>query len=118
AGDAGSPPPRPLDAAILFAPAGDLIPPILDALDRAGTLAVAGIHVTEPGSLDYQRHLFNEKTLTTVTANTRRDGDEFFELAGRLELKIETRPFAMEDADQALTALATGRLGGVAVLRT
>ncbi len=118
ASDADKPPPRPLDSAILFAPAGNLIPVILSALDRSGTLAVAGIHVTAPGQLDYQRDLFNEKTLTTITANTRRDGDEFLDLAGRIQLAISTQSFPLEKADKALAALATGNVGGAAVLRT
>lgn len=117
AGDASVAPGRPLDAAILFAPSGDLIPVILSALDRSGTLAVAGVHVTRPGELDYQRHLFHEKTLTTVTANTRTDGEEFLELAGRIGLSISTQPFALQEADRALRALAEGKVRGAAVLR-
>ena len=112
------PPPRPLDSALLFAPSGELIPVILSALDRGGTLAIAGVHVTNPPPLDYQRHLFFEKTLTTVTANTRRDGEEFLELAGRIGLSVSTQPFALEDAGKALRALAEGKVRGAAVLRT
>lgn len=117
AGDGTSPPPRPLDAAILFAPAGELIPGIMAALDRGGTLAIAGIHVTRPGALDYQRHLFNERTLTTVTANTRRDGEEFLEVAGRIGLSVSTQPYALADADRALADLAADRVTGAAVLQ-
>ena len=112
-----APPPRPLDAAILFAPAGDLIPGIMSALDRGGTLAIAGIHVTGPGSLEYQSHLFNERTLTTVTANTRRDGEEFLELAGGIDLRISTQPYGLAEADRALGDLAAGRVRGAAVLQ-
>ena len=65
-------PPEPLDSAILFAPVGTLVPPALAALDRGGTLAIAGIHLSEIPALDYQRHLFEERTLRSVTANTRR----------------------------------------------
>jgi propanol-preferring alcohol dehydrogenase len=117
AADPEETPPKPLDAAILFAPSGDLIPVIMSALDRGGTLAVAGVHVTQPGQLDYQRDLFYEKTLTTVTANTRRDGEEFLELAGRIGLSISTQAYALEDADAALRDLAEGRVRGAAVLR-
>lgn len=110
-------PPKPLNAALLFAPSGDLIPVILSALDRGGTLAVAGVHVTQPGQLDYQQDLFYEKTLTTVTANTRRDGEEFLKLAGRTGLSVSTQVYALNDADVALRDLAEGRVTGVAVLR-
>lgn len=110
-------PPKPLDAALLFAPSGALIPVIMSALDRGGTLAVAGVHVTRPGQLDYQRDLFYEKTLTTVTANTRRDGEELLELAGRIGLNISTQAYALKDADKALRDMAEGRVRGAAVLR-
>lgn len=109
-------PPRPLDSALLFAPSGELIPVIMSALDRGGTLAVAGVHVTRPGQLEYQRDLFYEKTLTTVTANTRKDGEEFLELAGRIGLNISTQAYALKDADKALRDLAEGRVRGAAVL--
>ena len=69
-------PPEKLDAAILFAPAGELVPVAMAALDRGGTLAVAGIHLTDIPGLQYQTHLFQERQLRSVTANTRRDGEE------------------------------------------
>ena len=77
-------PPVPLDSAIIFAPAGDIVPFALEALAPGGTLALAGIHVTEIPPLDYQRHVFHEKVLTSVESNTRRDGEEFLTLAARL----------------------------------
>ena len=83
--------PRTLDAAILFAPAGELVPPALAALDRGGTLAVAGIHLSEIPPLDYQRHLFQERHLRSVTANTRGDG-AILGLAARLRLEVTTTP--------------------------
>lgn len=89
----------------------------MSALDRGGTLAVAGIHVTQPGSMDYRRDLFYEKTLTTVTANTRRDGEEFLELAARIGLSVSTQPYALKDSNVALKDLAEGRVRGAAVLR-
>ncbi|MGH3371668.1 MAG: zinc-dependent alcohol dehydrogenase family protein, partial [Nocardioidaceae bacterium] len=76
AGGAYDEPPARLDAAVLFAPVGDLVPTALAALDRGGTLAVAGIHLSDVPRLDYQEHLFREKTLTSVTSNTRADGEE------------------------------------------
>ncbi len=84
AGDAADAPPEPLDAAILFAPVGDLVPVALSALDRGGTLAVAGIYLSEIPPLDYERHLFYERVLRSVTANTRGDGREFLEAAARV----------------------------------
>ena len=81
AGDAADAPPVPLDGAVLFAPAGELVPVALAALDQGGTLALAGIHLSDIPGLDYQRHLFRERTLTSVTANTRADGEELLRLA-------------------------------------
>ena len=118
AADPADGPGKPLDAALLFAPSGDLIPGILQALDRGATLAVAGVHVTQPGQLNYQRDLFYEKVLTTVTANTRKDGEEFLELAGRIRLNVATQAYELGEADVALRDLAQGRVRGAAVLRT
>ncbi|HEY7717964.1 MAG TPA: zinc-dependent alcohol dehydrogenase family protein [Pedococcus sp.] len=110
-------PPVPLDSAILFAPAGDLVPLALEALGAGGTLAVAGIHLTDVPGLDYQRHLFRERTLCSVTSNTRRDGEEFLTLAARLGLAPSTTVFPLDAADEALAHLAAGDLRGAAVLR-
>jgi propanol-preferring alcohol dehydrogenase len=115
-GDPTDPPPEPLDSAILFAPAGDLVPPALAALDRGGTLAVAGIHLTDIPALDYQGHLFGERTLRSVTANTRADASAFLEFAGHHHLAVTTTPYPLAQADRALTALATGQVSGAAVL--
>jgi propanol-preferring alcohol dehydrogenase len=116
AGPADAPPPEPLDAAILFAPAGGLVPPALAALDRGGTLAIAGIHLSEVPPLDYQRHLFQERQVRTVTANTRADGEEFLALADRLGLRVMATPYPLDAADRALADLANDRLTGAAVL--
>ncbi|HEX3593421.1 MAG TPA: zinc-binding alcohol dehydrogenase family protein [Pseudonocardiaceae bacterium] len=115
--DATEPPPEPLDAAILFAPAGDLVPPALAALDRGGTLAVAGIHLTDIPALNYQRHLFQERSLRSVTANTRADAAAFLDFAGTHHLRITTTPYPLDQADRALADLAGGRVSGAAVLR-
>lgn len=112
------PPPVPLDAAILFAPAGELVPVALAALDRGGTLVTAGIHMTRVPALDYQSHLFLEKHLTSVTANTRRDGEEMLRLSSRLGVHAHVVPYPMRRADVALDDVATGALTGVAVLVT
>jgi alcohol dehydrogenase, propanol-preferring len=116
AGPAAGMPPEPLDAAILFAPAGELVPPALAALDRGGTLALAGIHLTDVPVLDYQRHLFQERQVRSVTANTRGDGDEFLALAARLGLAVTTTPYRLDAADRALADLAADRVEGAAVL--
>ncbi|MGH9081151.1 MAG: zinc-dependent alcohol dehydrogenase family protein [Acidimicrobiales bacterium] len=116
AAGADEPPPEPLDAAILFAPVGELVLPALEALDRGGTLAIAGIHLTDIPALDYQRHLFEERTLRSVTANTREDGAEFLEAAARHGVRVSTVAYHFEAADQALIDLAGDRVNGAAVL--
>ncbi|RNM11190.1 zinc-dependent alcohol dehydrogenase family protein [Nocardioides pocheonensis] len=116
AGGAYDAPPVPLDSAILFAPVGDLVPVALEALDQGGTLAVAGIHLSDVPVLDYQRHLFRERTLTSVTANTRQDGEELLALAAALKLSPRTTRYVFADADRALDDLARGALVGAAVL--
>ena len=116
AGPADALPPEPLDAAILFAPAGELVPVALAALDQGGTLALAGIHLTTVPPLDYQAHLFRERQVRSVTANTRADGEELLALAARLGITVTTTPYPLDRADQALTDLAEDRLTGAAVL--
>jgi alcohol dehydrogenase, propanol-preferring len=110
------PAPEPLDSGIIFAPAGDLVPVALTALDRGGTLAVAGIYLSAIPSLDYDRHLFQERTLRSVTSNTRGDAEEFLRLAGRLRLQVTTTPYPLDAADRALADLAAGRVRGAGVL--
>ncbi len=109
-------PPEPLDAAILFAPVGDLVPPAMRALDRGGILAVAGIHLTDVPSLNYRDELFYERELRSVTANTRQDGRDFLALAGRHHLTVTTQPYPLSGAGQALSDLAADRVTGAAVL--
>ena len=110
-------PPVPLDSAIVFAPAGELVPRALEALGRGGTVAVAGIHLSDIPSLVYDRHLFLEKDLRSVTANTRADGADFLRLAHRLGVEPHVVDYAFEELDRALTDVATGRSTGSAVLR-
>jgi propanol-preferring alcohol dehydrogenase len=117
AGDAFAAPPEPLDAAILFAPVGELVPVALQALDRGGTLAIAGIYLTDIPPLDYHDALFEERTLTSTTANTRRDGEELLELATRIPLRVTTTPYDFDDAPRALSDLAHDRVTGAAVLQ-
>jgi propanol-preferring alcohol dehydrogenase len=113
---ATDPPPEPLDAAILFAPVGTLVPVALAALDRGGTLAVAGIHLSDIPSLNYEAHLFQERTLRSVTANTRQDGREFLAAAARIPVRATTHLYPFEEAPQALRDLAHGAFTGAAVL--
>src|SRR5690606_3531418 len=86
-GEATDAPPEPLDGAIVFAPAGELVPLALRALDSGGTVAVAGIWLSDIPALNYADELFGERRLRSVTANTRRDGDEFLRLAARLGVR-------------------------------
>ena len=115
-GAADAAPPEPLDSAILFAPVGTLVPPALAALDRGGTLAIAGIHLSDIPVLNYQDHLFEERTLQSVTANTRRDGEEFLAEAARIRLRVAATPYPMDRADAALRDLSADRVNGAAVL--
>lgn len=114
--EAGAAPPEPLDAAIIFAPAGDVVPLALSALDQAGTLVLAGIHLSDVPPLNYDEHLFREKQVRSVTANTRADGEEFLRLAPRLGVRatVSTRPLGQ--ARSTLEDLRDDRYAGAAVL--
>ena len=116
AGDAYDAPPVPLDAAILFAPAGDLVPVALRALDRGGTLAIAGIHLSDVPRLDYETDLFQERQVRSVTANTRRDGEEFLALAARIPIRPAVTHYPLTGVAAALADVAYDRLTGAAVI--
>ena len=116
AGDTYDPPPEPLDAAVIFAPVGEIVPAALAALDRGGTLAIAGIHLSDVPSLNYAKHLFQERQVRSVTANTRRDGEDFLSIAARIGIRVQTQPYPLEMADAALRDLAQDRVTGAAVL--
>jgi propanol-preferring alcohol dehydrogenase len=116
AGDSYDAPPELLDAAILFAPVGDLVSIALAALDRGGTLSIAGIHLSDIATLNYQRHLFQERTLTSVTANTRQDGREFLASAAKHPLAVTTTAYPFTEAVSALSDLDADRFNGAAVL--
>jgi propanol-preferring alcohol dehydrogenase len=113
---ADDPPPVSLDAAILFAPVGELVLPALEALDRGGTLAIAGIHLSDIPSLNYQRHLFQERQVRSVTSNTRADARAFLAFAERHHIAVTTPEYPLEQADQALSDLSAGHIAGAAVL--
>ena len=105
-----------LDAAILFAPVGDLVLPALEALDRGGTLAIAGIYLSDIPALNYERHLFQERQVRSVTSNTRADAREFLDFAGQHHIDVTTPEYPLGRADEALADLSEGRIAGAAVL--
>jgi propanol-preferring alcohol dehydrogenase len=109
-------PPELLDSAILFAPVGDLVPPALESLDRGGTLALAGIYMTDIPTLNYNRQLFYEKNLRSVTANTRQDGKELLNIAVEVPLRPKTTRFSLKDANRALQMLKHDAIQGSGVI--
>ena len=109
-------PPDKLHGSIIFAPAGELVPPALRALDRGGTLALAGIHMSAIPSLDYDRDVFGERVIRSVTANTRQDGIDLLRQAAAIPIKPHTIRFPLEQANRALQELKAGTFQGAAVL--
>lgn len=115
-GGATEMPPDKLHGSIIFAPAGELVPPALRALDRGGTVALAGIHMSPIPSLDYDRDVFGERVIRSVTANTRQDGVDLLREAAAIPIKPHTVRFPLEEANQALQELKAGSFQGAAVL--
>lgn len=115
-GGAQDVPPDSLHGSIIFAPAGELVPPALRALERGGTLALAGIHMSPIPSLDYDRDVFGERVLRSVTANTRQDGIDLLREAAAIPITPRTVRFPLPQANQALQALKAGSFQGAAVL--
>ena len=115
-GGAEEAPPEKLHGAILFAPAGELVPPALRALEKGGTLAIAGIHLSPIPTLDYDRELFNERILRSVTANTKQDGLDLLREAAAIPIRSHTERYRLEDANVALQALKAGEIKGAGVL--
>lgn len=115
-GGATDTPPEKLHGSIIFAPAGELVPPALRALDRGGTLALAGIHMSPIPSLDYDRDVFGERVIRSVTANTRQDGVDLLHEAAAIPIKPHTVRFPLEQANRALQELKAGSFQGAAVL--
>lgn len=111
-------PPEPLDGAILFAPVGDLVPVALRALDRGGILSIAGIHLSDVPTLNYEREMFYEREIRSVTADTRADGEAFLRFAADHHLQVTTHDYPLAHAQQALQDLKAGRFDGAAVLRS
>ena len=108
-------PPQKLDAAIIFAPVGDLVPLALHHIKKGGTVVCGGIHMSDIPAFPYA-DLWEERSIVSVANLTRQDGEEFFRLAADAGVKTETTPYPLRDANQALTDLRTGRLQGAAVL--
>ncbi|MBH0199912.1 MAG: zinc-dependent alcohol dehydrogenase family protein [Nitrospira sp.] len=115
-GGATEMPPDKLHGSIIFAPAGELVPPALRALERGGTLALAGIHMSPIPSLDYDREVFGERVIRSVTANTRQDGLDLLREAAAIPIKPHTVRFPLEQANRALQELKAGSFQGAAVL--
>lgn len=116
AGGATAMPPEKLDSAIVFAPAGEIVLPALEALDYGGTLALAGIYMTDVPALTYERHLFHEKNVRSVTANTRTDGEQLLRIAAEIPIRPQTTAFPLEDANRALQQLKHDAIQGSGVL--
>lgn len=115
AGNSGDQPPEPLDAAIIFAPVGSLIPQALKATNLGGTVICGGIHMSDIPSFPYEL-LWHERTVTSVANLTRQDGEEFLALAPRVPVRTQTQPFPLGKANEALSALRHGHVKGAAVL--
>ena len=109
-------PPVPLDAALIFAPAGELVPAALKAVGKGGTVVCGGIHMSDIPAFPYEL-LWGEKTLRSVANLTRRDGEEFLALAPKIPIHTTVRSFPLEQANAALEALRGGRIDGAVVLQ-
>jgi propanol-preferring alcohol dehydrogenase len=115
AGGSDQPAPEPLDAAIIFAPVGSLVPAALGAVMPGGTVVCGGIHMSDIPSFPYAR-LWGERVVRSVANLTRRDGEEFLARAAGMPLRVQTDPYPLERAEEALQALRHGRVHGAAVL--
>jgi len=105
-----------VDSAIIFAPAGELVPQALAALEKGGTLSLAGIYMTAIPQLDYEKHVFHERDICSVTANTRQDGRELLAEAARIPVRPHTTTYDLADANRALQDLKADRINGTGVL--
>jgi propanol-preferring alcohol dehydrogenase len=116
AGGSDASPPDKLDAAIIFASVGPLVPAALHALAKGGIVVCGGIHMSDIPAFPYL-DLWGERAITSVANLTRRDGEEFFELAPRVPVQTRTQVFPLEDANIAIDKFRSGQLGGTAVLQ-
>jgi propanol-preferring alcohol dehydrogenase len=115
AGEAAADPPAELDAAIIFAPAGELVPAALQALKKGGVLVLGGIHMSAIPPLDYNL-LYQERIMRSVANNTRLDGEDFLRIAAAIPIRTQVMLFALRDANRALNDLKSDRINGAAVL--
>ena len=115
AGGSDSQPPDMLDAALIFAPAGELVVSALRVLKRGGAVSIGGIHMSPIPPLDYNL-LYHERVIRSVANNTRRDGEDFLRIAAEIPIRTEVREFALEEANEALNALKNDAIRGAAVL--
>jgi len=115
AGDSLAAPPEPLDAALIFAPVGALVPAALKALDPGGIVVCAGIHMSDIPSFPYEL-LWMERHIRSIANLTRRDGEEFLQIAPKVPVRTDIHPYPLAEANQALDDLANGRFAGAAVL--
>ena len=115
-GGAHDRPPKPLDAALVFAPAGALVPVALRALDRGGKVVLGGIHMSTIPAMEYSL-LYGERLVRTVANNTRQDARDFLAEAARIPIRTQVREFPLAEADRALAALKNHAIRGAAVLR-
>lgn len=109
--------PGKLDSAIIFAPAGELVPAALSCLAKGGTLAMAGIYMTPIPSLDYTQHLFYERDVRSVTSNTRQDGHDLLREAARIPVRAEVRRYDFDDVNRALQDLKADRISGTGLIQ-
>ena len=116
-GAASETPPSEMDGAIIFAPAGELVPAALANTAKGGTVALAGIYMTPIPKLDYQKHLYQERVLRSVANATRRDGEELLKVAAEISVKTHIRVFPLEEANHVLRSLKQGKISGAAVLK-
>jgi propanol-preferring alcohol dehydrogenase len=116
-GESGQTPPEKLDSAIIFAPAGEIVLDALKALDKGGTLALAGIYMTPIPQMDYAEHLYHERTVRSVTASTRKDGEELLQIAAEIPIRTQITLFPLEEANKALLLLKQGEINGAGVLK-
>jgi propanol-preferring alcohol dehydrogenase len=116
AGGSDDAPPEKVDAAMIFAPAGELVAPALRALKRGGTVVIGGIHMSPIPPLDYDL-LYDERVIRSVANNTRQDGEDFLRIAAEIPIHTEVQEFALDQANEALNALKNDAIRGAAVLR-
>ncbi len=109
--------PGKVDSAIIFAPAGELIPQALTCIEKGGTLAMAGIYMSPIPALDYTQHLFFERDVRSVTSNTRQDGEDLLREAARIPIRPEVQSYPFEQVNRALQDLKNDRINGTGLVQ-